>query len=326
MKKILFAYDGTDQSKLAARSLASHPLPQAEIHCLTVADVWVPPDPVKTPGHELPVISQSRKNARARAADALDAARHISKEGAHLLQELRPSFSIKAIARTGSPAWCIIMEAQQWEADLVVLGSHGKSRVERFVLGSVAQKVSAQVQCSVAILRRVLEFQDDPPRILIAFDGSEDSQAAFNEVCSRPWTRGTQFMVLSVVDTSLRSASLFSGFFNRFRRDAGEDQTIFQMAEAHADLLRKQGFEAQARITSGEAREDILNLAKDFHATDIVVGARGWQTSGAAAYVGSVASALANRSGCNVEIVRRSLKQNATPEDSSGNLSQHHAA
>ena len=44
-------------------------------------------------------------------------------------------------------------EAARWQADLIVLGSHGFGVVKRRLLGSVAQAVALQAPCSVEIVR-----------------------------------------------------------------------------------------------------------------------------------------------------------------------------
>jgi nucleotide-binding universal stress UspA family protein len=43
--------------------------------------------------------------------------------------------------------------ADEWKADLIVLGSHGKHGIEKFLLGSVAESVARHAKCSVMIVR-----------------------------------------------------------------------------------------------------------------------------------------------------------------------------
>ncbi|MCV4785306.1 universal stress protein, partial [Escherichia coli] len=59
--------------------------------------------------------------------------------------------SVEACA--DSPAWGIIKRADEWQPDLIVVGSHGRTAIERFVLGSVSQKVLYEARCSVRIAR-----------------------------------------------------------------------------------------------------------------------------------------------------------------------------
>jgi nucleotide-binding universal stress UspA family protein len=53
----------------------------------------------------------------------------------------------------GTPKVIILGEADQWDADLIIVGSHGFGDVKRFVLGSVSQAVASHAHCSVEIVR-----------------------------------------------------------------------------------------------------------------------------------------------------------------------------
>ena len=47
----------------------------------------------------------------------------------------------------------IIQKAIDWKADLIIMGSHGRTGLERFLLGSVSQAVVAHAPCSVEIVK-----------------------------------------------------------------------------------------------------------------------------------------------------------------------------
>lgn len=47
----------------------------------------------------------------------------------------------------------IIDSAEEWRADLIVVGSHGQSGIQRFLLGSVAEFVARHAKSSVEIVR-----------------------------------------------------------------------------------------------------------------------------------------------------------------------------
>ena len=47
----------------------------------------------------------------------------------------------------------ILDVAADWQADLIVLGSHGRKGIQRFMLGSVAESVARHAPCSVLIVR-----------------------------------------------------------------------------------------------------------------------------------------------------------------------------
>jgi nucleotide-binding universal stress UspA family protein len=54
---------------------------------------------------------------------------------------------------SGSAREVILDEAERWNADLIVLGSHGYSGWQRFLLGSVSHAVATHAHCSVEIVR-----------------------------------------------------------------------------------------------------------------------------------------------------------------------------
>lgn len=56
----------------------------------------------------------------------------------------------------GNAAECIMEMAKDWKADLIVLGSHGRRGLQRFFLGSVAEKVARYAPCSVEIVKAKL--------------------------------------------------------------------------------------------------------------------------------------------------------------------------
>jgi nucleotide-binding universal stress UspA family protein len=55
---------------------------------------------------------------------------------------------------SGSAREVILGEAERWEADLLVLGSHGYNGWQRFLLGSVSNAVAMRAHCSVEIVRQ----------------------------------------------------------------------------------------------------------------------------------------------------------------------------
>jgi nucleotide-binding universal stress UspA family protein len=53
----------------------------------------------------------------------------------------------------GAPHRRIVEVADEWGADLIVVGSHGYRMWERVLLGSVSQSVATHAKCSVWIVR-----------------------------------------------------------------------------------------------------------------------------------------------------------------------------
>jgi nucleotide-binding universal stress UspA family protein len=53
----------------------------------------------------------------------------------------------------GDPKSLIIDAADEWHADLIVLGSHGRNGLDRFLMGSVSEAIARHAHCSVEIVR-----------------------------------------------------------------------------------------------------------------------------------------------------------------------------
>ena len=74
------------------------------------------------------------------------------------LEEAAKAFRARGIAPTllhkiGDPAETIIEVAEEWRPEIVVMGSHGRTGIKRFLLGSVSEKVTRHAPCSVLITR-----------------------------------------------------------------------------------------------------------------------------------------------------------------------------
>jgi len=61
--------------------------------------------------------------------------------------------SVQEFLVAGDPATEIVKAAQEWLADLIVVGSHGRSGMSRIVLGSVAEGVVRHAPCPVLVVR-----------------------------------------------------------------------------------------------------------------------------------------------------------------------------
>jgi len=66
---------------------------------------------------------------------------------------LGAGFEVETAVEVGDIREKIIDRASDWGADLIVVGSHGRSGIRRFLLGSVAEFVARHANCSVEIVR-----------------------------------------------------------------------------------------------------------------------------------------------------------------------------
>jgi nucleotide-binding universal stress UspA family protein len=85
-------------------------------------------------------------------------ARHFAGEAAALVRSLFPELSdgLSSEVLRGSPAQQIIEHAKAWNADVIVVGSHGRGFWGR-LLGSVSDAVLHHAPCSVLVVRKISE-------------------------------------------------------------------------------------------------------------------------------------------------------------------------
>lgn len=78
-------------------------------------------------------------------------------EGERLILGVRERQQLPAstleFLENGDPAVEIVRAAKAWPADLIVIGSHGRSGLDRVLLGSVAEAVVRQASCPVLVVR-----------------------------------------------------------------------------------------------------------------------------------------------------------------------------
>lgn len=306
MKKLLIAYDGSPCSDAMLEDLSHAGLPLVmDVTVVTVAEVWLPPDPeLGEPVFPDPV-PEAVKKAYARAREGIEASRVLADRACARLKQLYPKWSVHAKAFGDSPGWGIVKEAAARKADLVVLGSHGRSALEKFFLGSVAQKVAAEAHCPVRIARP-RKHSDPPLKVLVAVDGSSDSQAAVHAVAMRNWPSTAEFRVVTVVDPKLQTAVAWPSVgADQWMQpgDRSADEWVCRMTEHSAQHLRDAGLKVETHVFDGDPKHVLLREAETWPANCIFLGARGLH-HGDRLFLGSLASAVAARAHCSVEIVR----------------------
>jgi nucleotide-binding universal stress UspA family protein len=144
--KILLATDGSECSKAAVNSVAERPWPEgSELKVVSVIEIPYAPT---TEAWALPdgYYRELERVAKEQAEAAVNSAVERLRSGNVGLE-----ISTKII--TGSARMAILDEAESWNADLIVLGSHGYSGWQRFLLGSVSHAVATHAHCSVEIAR-----------------------------------------------------------------------------------------------------------------------------------------------------------------------------
>ena len=142
--KILLGYDGSECSEQMLADLNYAGLPaQADVLVMSVAEHWLAP-PTSLGG-----VDVHFTEAPDEAAETL----MMAQQAQALLRFQFPEWDVKTEAVWGMPASKLVEKADDWKPDLIIVGSHGRSAIGRFFLGSVSQKVVHEAHCSVRIAR-----------------------------------------------------------------------------------------------------------------------------------------------------------------------------
>ncbi len=224
----------------------------------------------------------------------------------------------------GDPAHEIVEAAQRAHTDLIVMGTHGRSGLDRLLLGSVARDVLLHSHASVLVARepvtqpqrgggsRVRVESVAPVRLrsmacawILATDGSAGARLATDLVAGLPWPAGTEVEVLAVTDTGALlpmplmavpgDTSALSDAVRESERDS---------AASAVRLLEDHGLSATMTASMGRPGDAIVHRATDTQADLVVCGSRG-RGPLAALLLGSVSAEVCDRAPCPVLVARR---------------------
>jgi nucleotide-binding universal stress UspA family protein len=254
IKTVLVPLDGSD---LAEQALG-YALPIAKKHDATLHFVFV-----------------IRKDAD--ASDDDDARQYLST----IIDQV--DHESKTHVRFGSPADEIIETADELEDPLIVMTTHGRTGIGRWIYGSVADKVVHASDAPVLLLRsgagRV--SGESIERIMAPVDGSAYSEAALNFAKSMSATFGAELHVVRVAET----ASLYSSLgYETYAPGAGQpmsDVVEYMVNETHKYIsgvtkeLKGQGYDAQGAVLEGFAGEELLGYEKKIEPQLVVMATRG---------------------------------------------------
>lgn len=262
--KACLAADGSRHAIFAERFFTSLvQSEQVDIHAVTVC----PSSDLHSLGSEIPLqINNLVDECRERSNQVLEGVQsRIGNQVAALTVEILD----------GHPAHEIIEKVHDFQPDVCVLGSHGWSPTERFLLGSVSDRIAKHVDCSVLITRaRENQFEaTDCSRILIADDGTESAEKMINRFAELPLRRDMQIHIVSIIQNAIDSGVVLPPQFYEAieEQQAHANDRLSRYAAKLANVAAEVTFEAKSAMS---VPREIVKTAKEQNADLIFLGGK----------------------------------------------------
>ena len=229
----------------------------------------VTPFPVIAPYSNLPGETRLYETARAAGEEAL----------AGLAARVRtPGLTVDVEQRSGAVVHEILQVAGDWQADVIVMGTHGRGGFERLVLGSVAEKVLRKAPCAVLAVPKpaVAAARLGTVRLghlLCPVDGSAASVQGVAAAASLTERCDARLTLVSVVESIPYGGDFVGPEFAAFR-EARERHARAVLDEALPSEVRVR-CRVRDRLVYGHPAQQILEVAAQEQPDLIVMGIQG---------------------------------------------------
>ncbi|MDA8084155.1 MAG: universal stress protein [Nitrospiraceae bacterium] len=226
--------------------------------------------------------------------------RALTAEGEKILAGIRAIATeedvfIRTILEEGTPFDTIVDTAEEGNFDLIVMGRHGRHRIEKALVGSVTARVIGNSQRDVLVVpgSSVIGWG----MILVPTDGSKYSMTATDKAIDLAGSYGGHIKALSVVDVT-----------EEFQTEAPEAvDRMIETGRGYVDQVREKAsahrVEAEPIVREGETYRVIVDLAEQQKADVIVMGSHG-RTGVKRLLMGSVTEKVIGHAPCPVLVVR----------------------
>lgn len=213
---------------------------------------------------------------------------------------------VREVQRRGVAAAPTIVDyAAEEEIDLVVLGTHGRRGIRRFLLGSVAEEVVRTAGCPVVTVPyEDVTSVESIDRILVPYDFSADSEGALETAKELAATYGSQLDVVHAITPpmgpdGLADVPALGGAQIDLEKAVADALAQRVAAAAGPDVP------ADTHIVQGGAASEVADFASELGADLIVIGSHGL-TGLSHFLLGSVSERVVRLAHCPVLVLRRS--------------------
>src|SRR5215813_2953504 len=305
--KIVIGYDGSEHADAALDDLRRAGLPR-DLEALIVS-VAEGATPLSVPGIAENGLDPERiATAVTYASNAIAQAKEFARLGGERIRSSFPEWEVSAEYLVGDPADALMEQATNWGADLIVVGSQGRSAIGRLILGSVSRKIVTEASCSVRVARATAKKEDLSARIVIGMDGSSFANAAVDAVTARRWPAGVEARIVTVTKPFHMYGETPAMQMSRAR--VIQDAAMAEISEA--------GLAVSSKVIEGDPKRALIEEADAWGANCIFIGSRGLNGALQRFFLGSVSTGVVTNASCSVEVVRLAERSVERPAEEEG--------
>ncbi|MDN5697830.1 MAG: universal stress protein [Rubrobacter sp.] len=204
----------------------------------------------------------------------------------------------------GNQADNIVRLAEEIGADTIVMGSRGLGGVRRALMGSVSEDVVRHAHCPVLVVRGHEREALFPARIVLAVDGSRESDAATRTAAALAGGTGSELYIVHAGPTEQlpNDYPYLAENVESFFEHANEEARKF--LEARAEQIREDtDAPVHIHLRPGTPEKEIVELAEEIDAGLVILGSRGLGGI-RRALMGGVSNSVVRHARCPVLVVR----------------------
>lgn len=147
--RVVVALDESDYSKHALEQIAKRPWQEGTSFCCVMA---VPT--LTQLMHDEQVCFSFDKVKEEHDTKVESAKIYLERMSKSLAPKLSKGMEVLTEVIDGDPRESLVEKANDWHADLIVMGCKGKNLMDRLVIGSVSEAVVTWASCSVEVIKR----------------------------------------------------------------------------------------------------------------------------------------------------------------------------
>jgi nucleotide-binding universal stress UspA family protein len=227
----------------------------------------------------------------------------------------------------GEAAARIIAQAQRQRAGLIVMGTHGRSGLGRWLYGSVAESVLRGAELPIFMVPAVSSHTwpaGRPPRVMVTLDGSDFAREAVEPAAALAGAIGAELLLLRVLPPAVYPMNPYGLYYvppvQELEPDVAE---ITRDLEQLAGPLRERNLTVAVRTAAG-IPADAIAAAVHEEQVDIVAMATHGRTGWPRLVMGSVATGVLHKASTPLLLVRPQAIHGAAGREANGHAAAVH--